>query len=85
MDIDKTFSIAANKLLQIIPTTSGEKEITYCFQSSEKDTLFGIERKKERKKTELLKRSLFMYSKRSSTFDILNMPASTMISGHSRE
>ena len=82
MDIDKTFSIAANKLLQIIPTTSGEKEITYCFQSSEKDTLFGIERKK---KTELLKRSLFMYSKRSSTFDILNMPASTMISGHSRE
>ena len=84
MDIDKTFSIAANKLLQIIPTTSGEKEITYCFQSSEKDTLFGIERKK--KKTELLKRrSLFMYSKRSSTFDILNMPASTMISGHSRK
>ena len=49
MDIDKTFSIAANKLLQIIPTTSGEKEITYCFQSSEKDTLFGIERKKEKK------------------------------------
>ena len=48
MDIDKTFSIAANKLLQIILTTSGEKEITYCFQSSEKDTLFGMERKKEK-------------------------------------
>ena len=83
MDIDKTFSIAANKLLQIILTTSGEKEITYCFQSSEKDTLFGIERK--RKKKRIIKKKKLMYSKCSSAFDILNMPASTMISGHSCE
>ena len=59
MDIDKTFSIAANKLLQIILTTSGEKEITYCFQSSEKDTLFGIERK--RKKKRIIKKKKLIY------------------------
>ena len=59
MDIDKTFSIAANKLLQIILTTSGEKEITYCFQSSEKDTLFGIERK--RKKKRIIKKKNLIY------------------------
>lgn len=52
--IDKTFSIVANILLRIIPTTSGEKEaftyyrdgaiwfFFYCSQSYEKDTRFGI-------------------------------------------
>ena len=53
--IDKTFSIVANILLRIIPTTSGEKEsFTYYRDGAiwfflfaafnEKDTLFGIER-----------------------------------------
>ena len=54
--IDKTFTIVANILLRIIPTTSGEKEaftyyrdgaiwfffIYFCSQSCAKDTLFGI-------------------------------------------
>jgi len=65
--IDKTFSIVANILLRIIPTTSGEKEaftyyrdgaiwffFIYCFRSSEKDTLLGIERKKNLKKKSTL-------------------------------
>lgn len=54
--IDKTFSIIANILLRIIPTTSGEKEaFTYyrdgaiwfffdCSQSYEKNTSFGIKK-----------------------------------------
>ena len=55
--IDKTFSVVANILLRIIPTTSGEREaftyyrdgvIWFFFYPSllyEKDKKFGIERK----------------------------------------
>lgn len=53
--IDKTFSVVANILLRIIPTTSGEKEaFTYYrdgviwfffYPTYDKDPKFGIERK----------------------------------------
>ena len=60
--IDKTFSIVANILLRIIPTTSGEKEaftyyrdgaiwFFYYSQFYEKYTGFAIGKKKKKKFT----------------------------------